>query len=67
MTVRKKKFSADVPTSVILPIPLQKAIVKRAVEEERSFSAIVRIALMKELGLTNEPKAEPQNPTKEAA
>jgi hypothetical protein len=53
MSTRKKIFKDDVPTSVILPIPLQRAIVARAVAEERSFSAIVRRALKKELGLSD--------------
>jgi hypothetical protein len=47
---RKKQFRGDVPTSVLLPTPLQQAIQKRAVLEERSFSAVVRRALKKELG-----------------
>ena len=48
---RKTKFSSDVPTSVLIPEPLQRAVQKRATAEERSFSAVVRRALKKELGL----------------
>lgn len=40
---RKKPRKAA--TSVVLPLPLQRAVIKRAREEERSFSAVVRIAL----------------------
>jgi hypothetical protein len=64
--MRKKNFKQDVPTSVILPIPLQRAIVARAVAEERSFSAIVRRALKKELGLPDagEPDLAEAKPSK---
>lgn len=50
MMKRKKRFRGDVPASVLLPEPLQRAIAARAVVEERSFSAVVRRALKKELG-----------------
>lgn len=55
---RKKSFRDDVPTSVILPIPLQEAIDRRATAEERSFSAVVRRALKKELGFPIEDAPE---------
>ena len=48
---RKKTFSNDVPTSVLIPAALQRAVETRATTEERSFSAVVRRALKKELGL----------------
>lgn len=47
---RKKRFRSDLPTSVLLPAPLQRAIADKANREERSFSAVVRRALKKELG-----------------
>ena len=56
---QKKRFSSEVPTSVLLPGPLQRAIAERARLEERSFSAVIRRALIKEFGLKDEP--EPQN------
>ena len=36
-------------TSVLLPAALQKAVVKKAKQEERSLSAVIRCALKKEL------------------
>ena len=48
---RKKTFNSDVPTSVLIPEPLQRAVQKRARAEERSFSAVVRRALKRDLGL----------------
>ena len=40
-----------VPVSVLMPAELQLALVKKASKEERSFSALVRIAVRRELGL----------------
>jgi hypothetical protein len=48
---RKKQFKSDVPTSILIPAPLQRAIAQRAHDEDRSFSAIVRLAIKKELGI----------------
>jgi hypothetical protein len=48
---RKKKFRDDVPASVLIPAPLQRAIAARAVKEERSFSAVVRRAIKKDFGI----------------
>ena len=61
---RKKIPRDDVPTSVILPIALQEAIARRAALEDRSFSAIIRLALRKELGL---PPDETPVPDQQAA
>jgi hypothetical protein len=61
---RKKIPRDDVPTSVILPIALQEAIARRAALEDRSFSAIIRLALRKELGL---PLDETPAPDQQAA
>ena len=61
---RKKIPRDDVPTSVILPIALQEAIARRAALEDRSFSAIFRLALSKELGL---PLDETPAPDQQAA
>lgn len=36
--------------SVILPIPLQQAVCRRAASEDLTFSQIVRRALRKEMG-----------------
>ena len=51
---RKKKFEEGVPTSVLLPVALQRAIAARADAEDRSFNAVVRRALKKELGFPME-------------
>lgn len=42
---RKRATSSNTPCSVILPTPLQAAIIARADAEDRSFSATVRVAL----------------------
>jgi hypothetical protein len=42
----RKRLADDAkPCSVILPVALQQAIIRRADEEDRSFSATVRKAL----------------------
>jgi hypothetical protein len=46
---REKRPRGDVSTSVLLPAALQKAVVKKAKQEERSLSAVIRCALKKEL------------------
>jgi hypothetical protein len=51
---RKKRFHDNVPASVLIPAALQRAVETRATAEERSFSAVVRRALKKELGLPME-------------
>ncbi|MGA2028577.1 MAG: ribbon-helix-helix protein, CopG family [Verrucomicrobiota bacterium] len=45
----KRSHIKNVATSVLLPVALQKAVVKKAKQEERSFSAVIRCALKKEL------------------
>ena len=50
---RKKLFRSDIPTSVLMPAPLQRAIAERAEREDRSFSAVVRLAIKKELGISD--------------
>lgn len=54
---RKKNFDGSVPTSVLIPEALQRALVEKANKEERSFSAVVRRAIKKELGLPIEEDA----------
>lgn len=58
MKRRKKNFRDNVPASVLIPSALQRAVEKRATLEERSFSAVVRRALKKELGLPIEDELE---------
>lgn len=48
---RKSKFSGRVPVSVLIPEALQRAVARKASREGRSFSAEVRQALKKELGV----------------
>lgn len=61
--MRKKVFKKDVPSSVILPLPLQRAIANRAEKEERTFSAVVRRALRRELGLSEDENREEEEQT----
>ena len=64
MVSRKKKFEDGMPTSVLLPVALQRAIAARADAEDRSFTAVVRRALKKELGF---PMEEDSDPDRKAA
>jgi hypothetical protein len=42
---RKKPTDASIPTSIVLPRPLQEAVIRQALREDRSFSSVVRLAL----------------------
>lgn len=47
---RKKKANDTVPCSVAIPRDLQSAIIRVAEAEDRSFSAVVRRAVVAYLG-----------------
>jgi len=51
---RKKTFNDSVPVSVLMPGILQRQVAKRAKAEERSFSAVVRRAVKRELGIAED-------------
>ncbi len=50
--IRKRQFKLRVPTSILIPVSLQRAIARRAESENRSFSAVIRRAIQKDLGLS---------------
>jgi len=48
---RKKQVKSGVPKNVVLPASLLRAIARKAENEGRPISAIVQLAIRKELGL----------------
>ena len=50
--MRTKKVRSNTPVSILMPAPLQQALIERAEREDLTFSQIVRRAVRKEFGLT---------------
>jgi hypothetical protein len=50
--MKAKKARARVPVSVLMPLPLQQALVDKALREDLTFSQLVRRAIRKEFGLS---------------
>jgi hypothetical protein len=42
---RKRKANSAVPCSIPMPIAMQEALMRRAMQEDRSFSATIRQAV----------------------
>lgn len=42
---RKRKANSAVPCSIPMPISMQEALIRRATQEDRSFSATIRQAI----------------------
>lgn len=55
--MRAKKAKARVPVSILMPLPLQEAVIEKALREDLTFSQLVRRALRKEFGLSTESGA----------
>lgn len=49
--MRAKKPKDRVPVSILMPLPLQQALVDKALREDLTFSQLVRRAIRKEFGL----------------
>jgi hypothetical protein len=45
-----KKPRDRVPVSILMPVPLQQALIEKAKQEDLTFSQVVRRALTKEFG-----------------